>query len=295
MNRKVHWPRVTRRNPCPICGHGDYCGFTPDLTSSVCMRVPSGKPIETGLGRGYIHKLDGSVIPPPERKAKPIPFTPVTDWNEYMDGLHALMEPSRLAGLSTSLGVTCASLARLGAAWRPGRSGTNIPPEAYYDAWAFPMRSPDGEIIGIRLRADTGKFAVTGSRAGLFLPDGYMPDQLTQALICEGPTDCAAVLDLGFYGVGRPSCGGCEAEVVSVMRGRDAIIIGDRDVAKTRPDGSTWFPGQEGAERLVRALKGQAKSVRLVYPMKGKDIRAWKQQGCTAELLQCVINNAKLR
>ena len=63
-----------------------------------------------------------------------------------------------LADFAASLGVSTPSLAAVGAAWAP--------PHA---AWAFPMCDGYGNVVGIRLRNAHGKFAVRGSRQGIFL------------------------------------------------------------------------------------------------------------------------------
>jgi len=61
----VRLPRVSRRNPCPVCGHDHWCYFLDEYTV-VCMRVPSGKPKRAKGFGGYIHRLDGGVsLPPP--------------------------------------------------------------------------------------------------------------------------------------------------------------------------------------------------------------------------------------
>jgi hypothetical protein len=60
-----------------------------------------------------------------------------------------------------------------------------------------------GEVVGIRLRNERGKFAVRGSRQGVFVAG--VPAQKT-LFVCEGPTDTAAAVDLGLFAVGRPNC-----------------------------------------------------------------------------------------
>ncbi|MEI6148942.1 MAG: hypothetical protein WCS01_07580, partial [bacterium] len=69
---------------------------------------------------------------------------------------------------------------------------------------AFPMHDGTGQVCGIRTRnRDGSKRAVTGSRAGVFLPtfhDGAEP------VVCEGPTDAAAAMAMEFWPIGRPSC-----------------------------------------------------------------------------------------
>jgi phage/plasmid primase-like uncharacterized protein len=148
-----------------------------------------------------------------------------------------------------------------------------------------------GKVIGVRLRAENGqKWAVSGSRQGLFIPDGQSaPDD--PVLVCEGPTDTAALLDLGFYAIGRPSCSGGSLTLAAMLAGCHVVIVGDRDEPKTRPDGSVFFPGQDGAERLAEALLlARAQTVRIVYPLNAKDAREWKRAGATADVVRTVIN-----
>jgi hypothetical protein len=214
----------------------------------------------------------------------------VTDWAAYHARLLALTDPQAVQGLSDSLGVSVASLTRLGAAY----AGPCFHPDGDSpEAWAFPMRDPAGEITGLRLRAMDGrKWAKKGSRGGLFIPDGAIPDQITLYAVAEGPTDTAAALDLGYYCLGRQSCSSDVAELVQALRGVDVVILGDLDEDHYRPDGTVYRPGQEGAYALAKALHGKARSVKLVVPLRGKDIRSWKQQGCTAAVLRCVVDNA---
>jgi hypothetical protein len=148
-------------------------------------------------------------------------------------------------------------------------------------------------VAGIRLRAENGsKFAKTGSHQGLFIPDGEIPDQLTDLAVTEGPTDCAAMLDLGMWALGRPACRGMEAEITEICRGRRVVVLSDYDEAKIRPDGTKWYPGQEGAAALCAAIKGKARSLKLVFPLRGKDARAWLAAGATPDILRVVIANS---
>src|SRR5439155_12311592 len=87
---------------------------------------------------------------------------------------------------TSSLGLSATSLLRLGVGW-----------SAPYRAWAFPMRDAGGAIRGIRLRTVAGKkFCVRGSKDGLFIPEESAA--VGPLLVCEGPTDTAALLDMGF-------------------------------------------------------------------------------------------------
>ena len=58
------------------------------------------------------------------------------------------------------------------------------------------MTDVDGNVWGIRIRRPDGaKFSIKGGKEGLFIPEEFGGDRL---LIAEGPTDTAALLDLGF-------------------------------------------------------------------------------------------------
>ena len=205
---------------------------------------------------------------------------PPLDWAGMITEYTALTCKAEYDTCARRLGVSADSLRRLGAGlYRPG-------------VWAWPMYGPDG-VCGIRLRSDAGKkWAVEGSKAGLFIPDGAVPDLLTEIAVVEGPTDCAAALDLGLWAIGRPSCTGAVPCTVDVCRGRDVVILADRDSLKTRSNGTTFRPGQEGATILARALHRQARSIKIVYPLRGKDCRAWLQAGATPAVVRCVVQNA---
>ena len=167
------------------------------------------------------------------------------------------VNPERLAKLAAELGLTVDSLNRLGVGWAFDRS-----------AWAFPMKNADGVLLGVRLRTTTGKkFSVTGGHEGLFIPTDL--SDAGPLLLCEGPTSCGALLDLGFSAIGRPSCMGGAGLVCNYLRRaarRDVIIFGDHDQAKHRPDGSVWHPGQDGAARLAQDVLPHARSVKVVVP-----------------------------
>ena len=294
QHEKTVWVRVRRATPCPVCERPDWCMRDAAGTFALCMRTPGGKEIHLKDGStAWIHRLDSPLpaIPPRHR---PPSSAPIRDWSEFHAKLAPTTGQTDLARLAGSLGVSAASLSRLGTAWYAG-AHRPVDQPGPPGAWAFPMRSPAGTMIGIRLRADDGlKWAVTGSKQGLFLPDGgEVGDQVEEIAVCEGPTDTAAAMDLGLNAIGRPSCAGLETEASAVCVGRRVVIIGDCDAPKTRPDGTIWHPGQEGAAKFAAILRGKCKSVKLILPLRGKDIRQWLQAGATAAVLRCCIRNAK--
>jgi phage/plasmid primase-like uncharacterized protein len=180
------------------------------------------------------------------------------------------VNPIRLDRFAHSMGLSAASLRRLGIGWA-FESG----------AWAFPMCDAQGNVIGIRLRFQTGKKrAVTGGREGLFIPSDLTDGDMV--LIAEGPTDTAALLDLGFSAVGRPSCNGGRKLLVQLVQERrpsSVVIVSDND-----------SPGQRGAMALASALRRHC-GVRVIRPPAGiKDARAWKRSGATAADIQAAID-----
>ena len=145
-----------------------------------------------------------------------------------------------------------------------------------------------GRIRGIRLRAvDGSKWAVRGGRDGLFLPLGDPTED--RLLICEGVSDCAALLDLRFGNVvGRPSCSGGTrliVELVKVRKPREAVIVADADA-----------PGLRGANALASVLVAYVPTVRVIQPSDGiNDARAWLRAGATRADVMKVIEAADVR
>jgi hypothetical protein len=190
------------------------------------------------------------------------------------------LDPGRLLQLATGLGLTTNSLRALGVGWSEA-----------HRAWTFPMLDSAGRVLGIRLRLQGGrKLAVRGGREGLFLPpDLLRPDRdhLERLLICEGPTDTAALLDMGFADVaGRPSCTGGVRLLVDLVRARrpgDVVIVSDADE-----------PGRVGATFLASALRVHVPQVRVVEPPAGtKDAREWLRRGGRAADVEQAVEAAR--
>jgi DNA primase len=149
------------------------------------------------------------------------------------------------------------------------------------------MTDPDDQVMGIRLRFPDGKkLAIRGGREGLFIPTNVKFDQ--NLLICEGPTDTAALLDLGFNVVGRPSCCGGTHLIVELVRRHwplKVVIVSDSDI-----------PGQRGANDLAETLVPYALTVCIIKPPDGiKDARDWKRYGATAANIQAAIEAAPIK
>jgi hypothetical protein len=240
------------------------------------MRTASPKPCNSG---GWFHRLNEPLEYKPAPKRKP-DRVPVQDFarlaSQYVEQLQDI------ASLSRSLGISIRSLERLQAGWNG-------------QGYTFPMRNGSERIIGIRVRTDKGKWCVKGSRTGLFWPEGVYSGSDYPLVICEGPTDCAALLDMEFDSLGRPSCLGGVEHITEFLKGRrrDVVILADRDEPKHRPDGSVWLPGQEGAVRLCKAIRPLVRTLKIVKPPFHKDARAWRIAGATHDVVETVIRNTR--
>ena len=186
------WNAVTRREHCPICDRTDWCGVATDGSAAICMRVESGRPTRNG---GWLHRLREST--PRRRRVVRVAIPTGAgghDFEAISRQLRGNVSPGRLEDHALQLGVSTESLVRLGVGWDG-------------EAWTFPMVNAYRRIIGILRRFPDGrKLCVKGGRAGLFIPAG-LPDA-GEVLICEGPTDAAALITIGFDAVGRASCRG---------------------------------------------------------------------------------------
>jgi phage/plasmid primase-like uncharacterized protein len=228
---------------------------------------------------GWLHRLREDRLPPRHR-VRTIALRqdpPRPDLVHLSEECQSAVRPDRLEQLARSLGLSATSLQQLGIGW-----------SAAHRAWTFPMWDSAGRVAGIRLRREDGrKFSVRGGREGLFLPAA--PDRPEPLFISEGPTDTAALIDLGFAHVaGRPSCTGGVRLLAELVQGREpaaVIIAADNDE-----------PGRRGADNLASVLAVYARTVQVIAPPPGiKDARAWLQAGATRQDVEQVIQAASLR
>ena len=153
------------------------------------------------------------------------------------------------------------------------------------DKLIFPMHDGKGDICGIRTRLPShDKRAITGSKAGVFLPTFNAGDY---PVICEGPTDAAAAIAYEMEPIGRPSCTGCEKHVVDTCR----RFKYDRITICADQDG----PGLAGARKLNQALHAARIQTKLVTPLGGKDLRECWTAGVTAIALKAAWEQAEWR
>lgn len=270
--------RVTRKKPCPICNHTDWCLVAPDGSTAICQRVKDGSVKKCG-DAGYLHILedrhnrhDGhkhGVRRCHVLKACCQTSDGATDFVTMAARYQSQLTSEGLHALSQSLGASPQSLQRLGVGW----DGS---------AYTFGMSNDSCEVIGIRRRfVNGGKASVKGSKTGLFIPldlSGNGP-----LLLCEGATDTAAALDLGFDAIGRPNCNSIVQMTVKAAKSRtEVVVVADNDPA-----------GKAGAQKLAGTLALHGPCVKIIAPPdKVKDLRQWLNAGLTAQVLQEVITAA---
>lgn len=172
--------RVSKQDPCPICGRPDWCRVAASGRFVICNRVESGEPAKSN---GWLHRLSGEKCARPAPRPRPSKAkearwaSPQTVDNAYsrmlerlgLSGKHRAdlarrgMTPQEIEGggyASLRLGGRRELCARLR---REGHTLEGVP--GFYSngsGWALsgspglliPVRNRDGRIQGLQIRAD---------------------------------------------------------------------------------------------------------------------------------------------
>lgn len=260
----AEWIRVSSNNRCQVCQKSDWCTYSPALGLALCMRVESARPSKNAMG-GWLHRIgEPTMAAPIVRPQRSLP--PLAGAKRMIDGWVTETPQSALESFAASLGVDWQSLTALGAGWA-----------TQHRAWAFPMRDGYGEIIGIRLRAMDGrKWAVIGSRQGLFIP-AMQPTPV--AYITEGPTDTAAAVTIGLFTIGRPSCN-CGTDHLRTFCRRNGVhrlvMVADNDK-----------PGIDGARKVATDLH----MPHVIFIPPAKDLREFVRAGGNRQLIDSILKD----
>lgn len=255
------WYRVNKKRPCAICRRPDWCTYTEN--AACCMRVKSEKELRNG---GWLHRTS-EPLPrvAPIRKAIDVPALDADRlWRRWFE----LTDTKALDEFGMSLGVDTDCLKAIGCAW------------SSFSAWAFPMSDANGKVIGIRLRNNAGdKWAVRGSKSGLFIPADYSHMQDGVCYLVEGPTDLAAAMTIGLKAIGRAACLGQEPMILDYVRRNRVerlVIVTDND-----------DPGLRGAEKLQSMLP----ILSCVWVPPTKDIREFVNLGGRYAAMQACLKD----
>lgn len=237
--------RVDEDNLCPICGKSDWCLIAEDGSAAICARISEGAAKECGSA-GWLHILSGDFKPVKQKKTKSIPI----NWNVVQHIYTANRAPA------PNWFHTPIELYKMGLGWCDG-------------SWTLPIFNGQHQIIGIQRRTPEGKKRfIKGSRHGIFTTV-KKPVAGGTLFICEGATDTATAMVLGYKAVGRTCCTAGIGEVIewlSRIYYESIYIISDNDEHKA---------GQRGAKKLadkILALKLPLKSI--IIPS-AKDLTEW--------------------
>jgi len=264
----------TNRNPCPICRkpttrREGYCVIDQPRGLVWC-----GHSAEHGLKSFY--KIDGQHAPLPSSvRMKP---RPVIDFTAMHEQMRAEITPMHIRAEARALGVHPDSLRAVGIGWC-----------SEYGAATFPMYSLHRKIVGLRVRRRSGyKFAIDGSTNAVFIPTGpHAPagqNERGRCFVVEGPTDLAAAIDLELPAFGLPAALVAHEVIAHYVKGRKTVIIRDGD-----------DDGVKSSNRLSSILVPICPTVHVIRPMQVKDLRKWRQNGATRELIESVLANTSPR
>lgn len=282
--------RTSRSRPCPVCHKPDWCLVSTDDPEApplaLCKRVES--PVQWGSA-GYLHRLRSLHHVLGARRRTIVSASPAAahaELGHLAEQAAARVHYANSEAFAATLSISLHSLTRLGLGWMDPTVLADLGMRSRSGVWSFPMRLPTGCACGIRLRTDGGfKFAVAGSRNGLFLPDGLV-GPLALLLIAEGESDTAALLDMGFDAIGRPGAGNANELVLSLVRNirpLRVVVVGDNDSI-----------GQVKATHLARKLAPHIPDTRVILPPPSiKDAREWKKSGATCAAVSAAIDAAK--
>lgn len=269
------WRRVSRNEPCPVCGKPDYCTRSVNGQVVRCMRVESEKPVEDKHGSiGWLHALSNPLPPMPPPK----PSEQKGDWTEECKEMfyHTLAHQKRCS-LSDSLAVSVESLEllRVGIGWDEWNG-------AEFSSW--PSRDNNGKIIGyVRRYNDGSKRTNQGGSTGVFYSEAWntRPGPLW---IVEGGSDVAACESAGLSAIGRASNthGGdwIRQMIDQCCPDKRVIVVGERDeVPEKRGRVSSCtincrgcsfcWPGLFGAKKVAAELGAKW----VLIPKPYKDMR----------------------
>ncbi len=251
---------------CFACGAGgDVFSFVMDMHK--CSFLDAKRRIEGGLASDGNPVKRVAARPLVDMKIDPAKAREIASDNYT----RARLEPPGLAWLARELGVSMKALYDL----KVGKHDDGC--------WSAPMYDHADQTIGIRIRADDGsKWSIDGSRGGLFMPQPFPTHIYGPLLICEGFTDTAAALTLGYVAIGRQN-NNSGNEIVQALVKRLLVteiwIVPDPDEE-----------GVKGAAKLADELV-DTKKIKLVLPTRRRDLRRAVCEGVQRDGFECWARN----
>jgi len=256
------WVRVSKHEPCPVCGKPDYCTRTTDGTAARCMRVESNKPFQDrNGGLGWVHSLENPLPPLPEPKE----VKKKADWTKECKAMYSHKKAhAKRCALAESLSVSVESLdaLRVGIGWDEWNGEE-------FSSW--PSRDEDGRCIGyVRRYANGTKKTNIGGTTGVFYSSRWCQHP-GPVFIVEGGSDVAACETNDLNAIGRASntCGGAFINKLRLKHcpHRKVIVVGERDEQPNKRGTALvpsctvdcvgcahCYPGMFGAKKVAKEL-----------------------------------------
>ncbi|KKN66047.1 hypothetical protein LCGC14_0475250 [marine sediment metagenome] len=262
---KSDWVRIEDAGIlCAICQKPNWCLAHIDGKRIICPRVKSNVHLKKA---GFMHKVfDNGLKKRKFNKKHTAYYRKGINWKNinklYCSKLKNKQYPYlRYTSFALELGISKETLEAFGLGWDG-------------EAWTFPARDGNLEIVGIMRRFPDGhKIWVSRSKPGLFIPK--VKSFEGNVFVTEGVTDAAAMVDYGFRALGRSNCQTGVAYIKNFLYNHPKIgqvtIVGDND-----PDNVHGNVGQVGAFTLAKELyKATSFTAVLEVPEQFKDVRLW--------------------
>ena len=266
-------------NPCPVCKRSsDGCLYAEDGTAAICVRVVEGS-VKVAGQAGYLHILKpGDFKPKPVVKKRPATI----NWNTLQECYTATFNRFPTHRLTNPFPVSVKAISNMQAGWDG-------------EAYTFPVRNANDEIIGITRRWPEGtKGMVKGSQVGIYIPRirWLTLGQDWTLFICEGASDTATAIGMDLFAIGRVSCQTGRDHIIKFCvkkKPTQIVIVADNDSA-----------GITGAKILgvdishgYKLFTAPCPIIKVITPPTDvKDLREWRQNGLThVELVQIANKN----
>ena len=243
------YARCSKSLPCPICGRIKYCMVCDTGDAVVCTRNSEGS-VKT-LSYGFLHFLQDSVRPAYIPKSKPVEHSPDKIKADY----NVMFRAGRfLSPLADQLQITVRTLIQM-----------KVRTDSVKGHWCFPMYDQFLQLIGLKCRnLARKKWCVKGSRLGIYMSTAFIPTQ--PLVICEGESDTAALLNLGYNVIGRASATSCVEIIAALVRNPKVFIVADTDSSGI---------GLSSAKQLAARVENSS----IIYNADFKDVREWIASG----------------
>jgi phage/plasmid primase-like uncharacterized protein len=248
---------------CPICLKDDWCLISEDGTQAICARIQEGSVRAAGEA-GWVHNLTEETKPKQtQKRSYPVNWDGVNKIYQENYRKSSTLFGSHSSLLADEWNIKPEILTRFGIGWDD-------------EAYTFPIINEHKKIVGIHKRFIGGsKRMAKGSKTGIFVPTGITGERNMTVHVCEGISDTAVALELGFNAIGRLNCNSGTMILRRALRRVFVVIVADNDEV-----------GVEGAGKLQQAIRKNVLKSVTIKPLYGKDLREFRKIKCNDECVK---------